>query len=64
MLSGVHAVLYALFQPDERLDTEAMAAQVEYCIKTGCHGINVLGLATEVLKLTLAERKIKLMGII
>jgi 4-hydroxy-tetrahydrodipicolinate synthase len=55
-LAGVHAVLYAMFAPDETLDHEAMARQVDYCIKTGCHGITVLGLATEVSKLTLKER--------
>lgn len=56
-LTGVHAVLYALFAHDETLDHEKMTHQVEYCVKTGCHGITVLGLATEVLKLTLEERK-------
>lgn len=57
LFGGVHAVLYALFQPDEALDLPAMAAQVNYCVQAGCHGITVLGLATEVLKLTLIERK-------
>ena len=57
LFSGVHAVLYAVFQPDETLDLPAMAAQVQYCVAGGCHGITVLGLATEVMKLTLAERK-------
>lgn len=53
---GVHAVLYALFDKAEAIDHGAMAAQVEYCIAEGCHGITVLGLATEVLKLTFEER--------
>ncbi len=57
LFGGVHAVLYALFQPDEALDLPAMAAQVTYCVQSGCHGITVLGLATEVMKLTLIERK-------
>lgn len=56
MLNGVHAVLYALFRADETLDTGAMAAQVDYCVDAGCHGITVLGLATEVQKLTFEER--------
>jgi 2-keto-3-deoxy-L-arabinonate dehydratase len=55
--SGVHAVLYAMFAPDETLDHGAMARQVDHCVAKGCHGITVLGLATEVLKLTLEERK-------
>lgn len=53
---GVHAVLYALFNADETVDHGAMAAQVDFCIDKGCHGITVLGLATEVLKLTFDER--------
>ncbi|MFV0472760.1 MAG: dihydrodipicolinate synthase family protein [Pikeienuella sp.] len=53
---GVHAVLYALFDRDERIDHGAMAAQVDYCVAQGCHGITVLGLATEVLKLGFDER--------
>lgn len=57
LFSGVHAVLYAMFQPDETLDHEAMSRQVEHCVAAGCHGITVLGLATEVLKLTHEERK-------
>lgn len=56
MFDGIHAVLFAMFQQDETIDTGAMAAQVEYCIDRGCHGITVLGLATEVLKLTQSER--------
>lgn len=57
IFGGVHAVLYALFQADEALDTGAMAAQVDYCVDAGCHGVTVLGLATEVLKLTFEERR-------
>ena len=56
MFSGIHAVLYALFDANERIDAQAMRAQVAYCARQGCHGINILGLATEVLKLTQAER--------
>ncbi len=57
MFDGIHAVLYALFQADERIDPGAMRAQVGWCLERGCHGITVLGLATEVLKLTQAERR-------
>lgn len=57
MFNGVHAVLYAMFQRGEQIDPGAMAAQVDYCIEHGCHGITVLGLATEVLKLTPSERQ-------
>ncbi|WP_300514975.1 dihydrodipicolinate synthase family protein [Aliiroseovarius sp.] len=56
MFTGIHAVLYAFFQRDENIDPGAMTAQVEYCLNAGCDGITVLGLATEVLKLTPSER--------
>lgn len=57
LFGGVHAVLYAMFRQDETLDLDLMAVQVEHCIHAGCHGLTVLGLATEVMKLTLDERK-------
>lgn len=53
---GIHCVLYALFGADERLDRAAMAAQVAYVRAQGADGITVLGLATEVAKLTFDER--------
>lgn len=56
MTPGIHAMLYALFGPDERLDRTAMRRQTDICIAAGAHGICVLGLATEVAKLALSER--------
>lgn len=56
LFTGIHAVLYAMFREDETLDMQAMATQVDYCIASGCHGITVLGLATEVQKLTYKEK--------
>ncbi|MBX6322689.1 MAG: dihydrodipicolinate synthase family protein [Rhodospirillaceae bacterium] len=53
---GIYAMLYAFFGADGGLDREAMRRQVELCIAGGAHGIAVLGLATEVGKLTLEER--------
>jgi 2-keto-3-deoxy-L-arabinonate dehydratase len=53
---GIHCVLYALFDAAERLDPAAMAAQVAYVRAQGADGITVLGLATEVAKLTFEER--------
>lgn len=53
---GIHAVLYALFTADERLDRAAMAAQVAYVREHGADGVTVLGLATEGGKLSFAER--------
>ena len=54
---GIHAVLYALFDAEEHLDRVAMRQQVEACVAAGVDGIVVLGLATEVAKLTEAERR-------
>ena len=54
---GIHAILYALFDADERLDRAAMRRQVEICLASGVHGMAALGLATEVAKLTEAERR-------
>ncbi len=54
--SGVHCVLFALFDENEQLDRAAMKAQVDYVRTAGANGITVLGLATEVGKLTFAER--------
>ena len=54
---GIHCVLYALFDEDERLDRAAMAAQVANVIAAGVDGVTVLGLATEVAKLSAEERR-------
>lgn len=53
---GIYPMLYAFFAADGGLDREAMRRQVEFCIEQGAHGIAVLGLGTEVGKLTLEER--------
>jgi 2-keto-3-deoxy-L-arabinonate dehydratase len=54
---GIHAVLYALFDRDERLDRAAMRRQVELVLAAGVDGIVVLGLATEVTKLGEREQR-------
>ncbi len=58
LFSGNRAVLYAWFREDDVLDLTAMARQVEYCVENEWSGITVLGLATEVQKLTFSEREI------
>lgn len=55
--TGIHAILYALFDAQERLDRETMRRQVEICLAHGAHGVAALGLATEVSKLTVPERR-------
>ena len=54
---GIHAVLYALFDSEGRLDSGAMRAQTQVITDNGIDGITVLGLATEVHKLTVTERQ-------
>lgn len=56
MFAGIHAVLYAMFDEGEGIDSGAMARQIEYCVESGCRGIAILGLATEAQKLTPGER--------
>ncbi len=56
-MTGIHCVLFALFDRNERLDREAMRAQVNYVREHGADGLVVLGLATEVGKLSLAEKQ-------
>ncbi|WP_417513468.1 dihydrodipicolinate synthase family protein [Minwuia sp.] len=53
---GIYAILYAFFDADGALDRDAMRRQTEACIASGAHGMAALGLATEVHKLTPAER--------
>jgi 4-hydroxy-tetrahydrodipicolinate synthase len=56
-LVGIHCVLFALWDAQERLDRGAMRAQVAWVREQGADGIVVLGLATEVGKLSLAEKR-------
>ncbi|MGO1080079.1 dihydrodipicolinate synthase family protein [Inquilinus sp. CA228] len=55
--SGIHAILYAFFDAEERLDRAAMRRQTEACLEAGVAGIAALGLATEVAKLGFDERR-------
>ena len=54
---GIYPMLYAFFDAAGRLDRAAMCAQVDYCVASGAHGVAVLGLGTEVSKLTPLERR-------
>lgn len=55
---GIHAIVYALFDADERLDRAAMRAQADLCVRAGVSGVAALGLATEMGKLTPEERRV------
>jgi 2-keto-3-deoxy-L-arabinonate dehydratase len=57
MYNGIHAIAYALFDDHERLDRAAMRRQTEICLAAGVDGMAALGLATEVSKLSEAERR-------
>jgi 4-hydroxy-tetrahydrodipicolinate synthase len=54
---GVYPILYAFFDRAGRLDRGAMRRQALACVAGGAHGIAALGLATEVGKLSAAERR-------
>lgn len=55
---GIYPILYAFFSRDGRtLDEGAMREQVRRCLAGGAHGIAVLGLATEVNKLSPSEKR-------
>lgn len=53
---GIHAVLFALFGEHGELDLPAMKSQIDDMIASGCAGVTLLGLATEVHKLTHDEQ--------
>jgi 4-hydroxy-tetrahydrodipicolinate synthase len=56
-LSGIHPILYAFFDRENRLDRDAMRRQIQVVLDAGAPGVAVLGLATEVNKLSDAERR-------
>ena len=53
---GIWPMLYAFFDADDRLDEAAFRAQVRWCLATGCQGIAMLGLITEVGALSVEEK--------
>jgi 4-hydroxy-tetrahydrodipicolinate synthase len=55
--AGIWPVLYAYFDEHNQLDRDAMRIQVERTIAAGAPGIVILGLATEVQRLSRTERE-------
>jgi len=55
---GIYPMVYALFDKKGNLDREAMRRQIRSMLKHRVHGVGVLGLASEVNKLSIAERHI------
>jgi 2-keto-3-deoxy-L-arabinonate dehydratase len=54
---GIYPMLYACFGRNGELERELMRAQVRAAVAGRAHGVAVLGLATEVNKLTVIERQ-------
>ncbi|HVY04437.1 MAG TPA: dihydrodipicolinate synthase family protein [Burkholderiales bacterium] len=54
---GIYPMLYAFFTRDGGLDRQATRKQVQAFVDNGAHGMAVLGLGTEVSKLSDAERR-------
>ena len=59
--AGIYPMLFAFFGEDGRLDETAIRRQVQAALAHGAHGLAVLGLGTEVGKLSAGER-IDLLG--
>jgi dihydrodipicolinate synthase/N-acetylneuraminate lyase len=55
-LAGIWPILYAFFDQNGRIDRAAMRTQIDACVAGGAPGIAVMGLATEIGKLSTAER--------
>jgi 4-hydroxy-tetrahydrodipicolinate synthase len=56
-IAGIYPILYAFFDRDNQLDRAAMRRQVQAVMRAGAPGITMLGLATEVNRLSRAERE-------
>ncbi|MFP6689497.1 MAG: dihydrodipicolinate synthase family protein [Alphaproteobacteria bacterium] len=54
---GVYPMLLAYYRADGELDLPAIAAQADVLVRHGAHGCAVMGLGTEVNKLSSAERR-------
>ena len=54
--SGVYPMLIPFYTDDDRVDHALWPVQVDVAVQHGCHGIGVMGLGTEVNKLSGAER--------
>lgn len=56
-IAGIYPILYAFFDRDNHLDRAAMRRQIEAALRARAPGVAVLGLATEVNKLSQTERE-------
>lgn len=60
---GVYPMLYAFFDQSGELRMDAFKRQIDVAVATGCAGVAVLGLATEVSKLSEQEREATLRAV-
>ena len=56
-ISGTYPMLYAFYGADGALRRAAFARQIAAAVASGADGVAVLGLGTEVFKLSQAERR-------
>lgn len=54
---GIYPMLYSFFDANGRLDRDAMRRQVRAAIRSGAHGVAILGLGGEIGKLDGGERR-------
>src|SRR3546814_5319465 len=54
---GIYPMIYAFFDSSGRLDREAMRRQTEAYVRSGVHGVAILGIVTEYNKLDVNERR-------
>lgn len=60
---GIYPILYSFWNKDGCFDKAAMNRQVDYCLDAGAHGIAVLGLVSEINKMSREER-LEMVGIV
>lgn len=54
---GIYPMLVPFYDSDDRVDPNLMRREVELAVASGCHGLGVMGLGTEVNKLSTTERR-------
>jgi len=57
-VQGVFSVLPTPFTPDDRVDTDSLKRVVDLYLAAGVNGLTILGVTSEAVKLTDAERRL------
>lgn len=55
--AGVYPMLLPFYTADDQLDRSMWRVQVDAAVRFGCHGVGVMGLGTEINKLSMLERR-------